>query len=134
MDKKIRKIILDTNFLLIPWQFKLDIFSELERICVFKYDVFIVDKTIDELSYIFNNQKGKNKDAAKLALKIINLKKIKKINTDKEKNVDNLILDIVDKDYIVATQDKELKKLLKEKNIPVIVLRQKQKLELQGKI
>ncbi|MBW2991754.1 hypothetical protein KY345_00870 [Candidatus Woesearchaeota archaeon] len=30
-----RKIILDTNFLLIPGQFKIDIFSEIRRICDF---------------------------------------------------------------------------------------------------
>ena len=43
------KIILDTNFLMIPAQFNVDIFSEIHRICDFKYELYIIDKTIDEL-------------------------------------------------------------------------------------
>ena len=44
-----KKIILDTNFLLIPAQFNVDIFSEIERICDFQYQLCIVDKTLSEL-------------------------------------------------------------------------------------
>ena len=54
------KIILDTNFLMIPSMFKVDIFSEIERICDFKYELCIVDKTLDEKEFFrlldeFNN-------------------------------------------------------------------------------
>ena len=44
-----KKIILDTNFLLIPAQFKVDIFDEIDRIMIEKYQLFVLDKTIDEL-------------------------------------------------------------------------------------
>jgi len=47
-----RKIILDTNFLLIPAQFKVDIFSEIDRICSFTYSLFVLDKSVEELKKI----------------------------------------------------------------------------------
>ena len=40
------------------------------------------------------------------------------------------ILEIVNKDYIVATQDKELKQALQKKGITIIVLRKKKHLQL----
>ncbi|MBW2980284.1 DNA-binding protein [Candidatus Woesearchaeota archaeon] len=119
-----KKIIIDTNFLMAVSQFKVDIFSEIRRICDFSYQLFIIDKTINELKSIIETQKGKNKAAAKLALSIIKLKKIKKIKT-KEGTVDELILKLPKKDTIVATQDMELKGRLRKKGIPLIVLRQK---------
>ena len=70
-----KKILLDTNFLLIPSQFKVDIFSELERICIFNYKLYVLDKTVDELKYIIEKQKGKHKEAAKIGLQLLKLKK-----------------------------------------------------------
>jgi|APSaa5957512622_1039677.scaffolds.fasta_scaffold00639_6 uncharacterized protein len=124
-ENTMKTIILDSNFLMLPFQFKIDIFSELERICEFKYEIAIIDRTIDELNDI-------SKAESKAALKLIEIKQVKLIKTDKNTIVDNLIMDIVDKEkHIVATQDKELKQRLKEKNIPIITLRQKKYLNLQ---
>lgn len=130
-----KKILLDTNFLLIPAQFKVDIFSEIERICNFNYKLYILDKTIGELGNIIEKQRGKNKDAAKLALKLIKIKKINIIKTWENLTTDNLIIKKADKkEFIVSTQDKFLKKQLKIKNTPLIVLRQKKRLLLEGKV
>ena len=71
------KIIFDTNFLLIPGSFKVDIFSEIKRIIDEPYELFIVDKTYDELNNIIENQKGKYKEYASIALKLVKQKKIK---------------------------------------------------------
>ena len=54
-----KKIILDTNFLLIPSQFNVDIFTEIDRICLFKYKLCVLDETINELNSIIEKQKGK---------------------------------------------------------------------------
>lgn len=126
-----KKIILDTNFLLIPYQFKLDIFSEIDRICIFKYKIYILDRTIEELKNIIEKQKGKDKEAAKFGLKIAIFKKLNIIKTKEEKDVDNLILDMANKEeHIIATQDMRLKKQLKSKIIPLIVMRQQKRLVL----
>ena len=130
-----KKILLDTNFLLIPFQFKVDIFSEFERICFFNYKLFVLDKSLNELKKIHEKQKGKNKHAAEFALKLIKLKNINIIKTTEKIPTDDLILKKSDKkEYVVATQDKILKKQLKLRQIPIIILRQKKKLELEGKI
>ena len=128
-----KKVILDTSFLLVPYQFNIDIINEIERICDFQYGLFIVDKTIDEIQSIIKKQKGKNVEAAKFAIEIIKKEGIQLIpTTDKTetyKNVDNLILNLVNtEDYAVATQDKALKSKLRRKNIRIIELRQKKHL------
>jgi len=113
-------IILDTNFLLIIPQFKVDIFKELERICDFKYKISILDKTLEELN---------NKKDEKLVKEIIKKKKINIIKTNSDKYVDDILKDIKDKNTIIATNDKELKKQLKT---PIIILKQKKYLELRN--
>lgn len=125
-----KKILIDTNFLLIPAQFKVDIFSEIERICSFNYKLFILDKTMEELKSIIENQKGKNKAAAKLALKLIAIKKINTLKTEKNIHTDTEIIITAKKGFIVATQDQDLKRRLREKNISIITLRQKKYLIL----
>ena len=69
-----KKIIIDTNFLMIPIQFRVDIFSEIDRICNFNYKLFIFEQSINELKNIIEKQTGKNKKAAQFALKLIKLK------------------------------------------------------------
>ena len=128
-----KKIILDTNFLMIPYKFRVDIFSEISRICSFNYKLFIMEKTMEELKGIMKNQSGKDKKAAEFALKLIGLKNIETI-TSKENDVDSAILNIAGKDVVVATLDGFLKRQLAEKGASVIVLRQKKYLQyFEGK-
>jgi rRNA-processing protein FCF1 len=121
---EMKKIILDTNFLMIPSQFKVDIFTEINRICHFNYKLYIYEKSLDELSRIMLKG-GKDKKNAKLAMDIVKLKKIEVIKKE-GKDVDSLILENADKDTIVATQDIRLKKELVKKGVSVIILRKKE--------
>ena len=125
-----KRIILDTNFLLIPGQFKVDIFEEIRRISNFMYQLCIIDKSLEELEKIITTGNTKDKTAARIALKLIKLKKIAKIKTTGNKNVDDLIMDLASKDGIVATQDKELKQKLRKRSIPIIILKQKKYLSM----
>ncbi|MDP6600431.1 MAG: nucleotide-binding protein [Candidatus Woesearchaeota archaeon] len=123
-----KKILLDTNFLMACGQFKVDIFAQIDKISAFKYKLFALDKILDELKKIVEEQKGKHKDAAKIALKLIDIKNINIIKTKSNQKTDDIILDLAIKnDFIVATQDKELKSRLKEKSITLIILRQNKK-------
>ena len=123
------KLIIDTNFLLIPFKFKIDIFSEFTRICNFNYKLFIFEQSINELKNIIEKQSGKDKKAAQFALKLIELKHINIIKSE-QKDVDWLILSKSDKDTVVATLDSNLKRELLKKGISVIILRQKKYLQL----
>ena len=117
-----KNIILDTSFVLTAIKFKIDLSSELERICDFPYKLFIIDKTLDEL---------RNKPNSKIALILIKHLNVGLIETRKDKNVDNLIMENADENSIVATQDIELKNRLKAKAIKVITIRQKQHLIIE---
>lgn len=129
-----KKIYLDTNFLMIPAQFRVDIFEEIKKICDFQYEIYILDTTIEELKKIIENQKGKNKDASKLGLSIIESKiKEKSLNIttfSKQGKVDDVLVSISNSDTIIATQDRELKRRIKEKGGKVLVLRNKNYLRI----
>lgn len=118
------RIILDTNFLMAIAQFKIDIFSEIDRIADFRYDICILDKTVDELENIIKTQKAKHRMAAKLALQLVESKSVNKIKTGKGKT-DDLIVENADKDTAVATQDRELRRRLRIKKARLIGIRQK---------
>ncbi len=114
---------------MIPYQFKIDIFSEFNRICNFNYKLYIFEQSIEELKKIIESQKGKDKKAAQIALKLIKLKNIEIIK-GKQNNVDSLLLNSVNNNTIIATQDLFLKKQLLEKGASVIIMRQKKYLQL----
>ena len=128
-----KKIIIDTNFLMVPYQFGVDIFSEFYRICSFNYKLYIFKQSINELKIIVNKSGGKAKRAAQFALKLIKLKNINIIKSE-NKDVDSLILGSLDKDAVIATQDILLKKKLLKKGASVIILRQKKYLKLIEKL
>ena len=118
--------------MLIPYQFRVDIFSEIDKICNFNYEVYVLDKTIGELNGIIKNQSGKHEDAAKFALKSIEVKKIKIVKTE-EGRVDDIIVKLAEKEgYIVATQDKDLKRKLVNQGSVLMVLRQKKTLAIMN--
>lgn len=124
-----KRIIIDTNFLMIPSQFRVDIFSEFNRVCNFNYELFVFEQSINELENIIEKQPMKYRKAAQFALKLIKLKGIEIIKSE-QKDVDSLILDNLSQDTIIATQDTKLKKELLKKGASIIILRQKKYLEL----
>ena len=129
-----KKIYLDTNFLMIPIQFRVDVFEEIKRICHFPYELCVLDKSLDELRKVISFQKGKSKEAAKIALMIIEQKiKQKSLNIttfSKDIGVDDILVELSDDDTIIATQDMELKRRIREKSGKIIFLKSKTHLEM----
>jgi len=117
-------VILDTNFLYIPKQFNVDIFDEIDRLLI-SYKLFVFDKTLDEID-----------DRTTMALvkhKIEN-NSLNIIRTSTS-YIDDAIVDFVklhdnEYDIVIATQDQELKRRLKDYRVSFIVLRGKNHLEL----
>ncbi len=120
----LKTVIFDTNFLLIPSIFHVDIFTEAERL-IPSATFAIIDKTLDELEGIIATQRGKDVRAAILAKSLIKAKALKIIQTDKQSSVDDLTLRYSDQNTVVGTQDLELRKKLINKGITVLVLRNK---------
>jgi len=125
--------VLDTNFLLIPGQFKMDIFEEIRNIMNEPYDLCIFQETIQELSNIAEKA-SKDKNNAKIALMLIKQKNLKSLkNSSIEKSyIDRIILSNIDSKCIVCTQDQALKRLLKAKfkGLRIITLKSKKHLAL----
>lgn len=124
-----KKIIIDTNFLMTPYKLRVDIFSEFSRICNFNYELCIFEQSISELKNIIKMQRGKERKAAEFALKLVKMKDISMIKSE-QKDVDSLILESLNKDIVVATQDLDLKRELLKRGASVIILRQKKYLQL----
>ncbi|MBI5389568.1 hypothetical protein HZB01_04275 [Candidatus Woesearchaeota archaeon] len=122
-------IILDTNFLLIPVQFRVDIFAEIERIFDIPYQLCILEKTITELEGIMATQKGKDKEAAKLALQLIKAKHLNILPSVSPKSVDANLLELGKTGACIATQDIGLLRLLKKSQVQSVRLRQQSHLQ-----
>ncbi len=137
-NNNIKKIILDTNFLLLPGQFRFDIFSEIQQIMNHKYKLFIIDKTIDELEKIkskSSKSKQKDKIAANIALELLKLNDVEEISSEncKGPTVDDFIVELADENTFICTNDKELKFRLLDKGFTIIELMKKSYLRIKRK-
>lgn len=118
-----KKIILDTNALMAVSEFKIDIFSELEKVCDFQFKIYVLSGVVDELKRIVIEQRGKFSRGAKLALSLLMAKKVKLIKEDGF--VDDLLVKHSKKGDLVLTQDIILKRRLKK---PYLTIRQKKRI------
>ncbi|AMM54472.1 PIN domain-containing protein [Pyrococcus kukulkanii] len=134
--RKVWLVLPDTNFLFIPGQFGVDIISEFDRILDVKYQVAIPNVVLEELKTIIKEGKVRGKDlmAARMALKLAERFPVVYIGEFMSKTTDELLYEyaIANDNVIVCTNDKKLRKRLREAGVPVIFLRQKKKLELEG--
>ncbi|WP_321430812.1 DNA-binding protein [uncultured Methanolobus sp.] len=119
------KVIIDTNALMIPVQFNVDIFEELRRL---GFDIYLVPTAvITELDNLIKNLKGQDRIAAKVAKSMA--QRCETVFADG--HADDVILELAtDIQAAVLTNDSGLRKRLDKMNIPVICLRQKNRLEI----
>tara|TARA_Y100000310_G_scaffold333670_1_gene411680 strand:- start:57 stop:449 length:393 start_codon:yes stop_codon:yes gene_type:complete len=128
------KILLDTNFLIYCTKQKVDYLKEISKIINGKAELIALSSMISELErFSSKTKKLKDKKSAELALKIlknyIKKKKIRVLKTDKSPDSAIKELSKKEKNIIVATADRELKKKIKGKT-RILSIRQKRKLEL----
>jgi uncharacterized protein len=121
-----KKIILDTNFLIDLGRFGISI-DEIGKVLPENYEMQIVASSVEELKKIAATNAEESK-FAKYALMLVDLRKMKILET--KESADNAILSNADRDTIVATNDIELRKKLKIKGIRCIYVRAKKKLEI----
>lgn len=127
-DRGSKIVILDTNAILMLFEFNINLESELKRI-IGKYKIIIPKKVYDELVFFSNKSNGKKKIYSKASLDLI---KKYEIVESLEKDADNAVLLLAKKtNGLVVTNDKDLRKSLKEKSIKVLFLRAKKQLELE---
>ncbi|UCD92180.1 MAG: twitching motility protein PilT [Methanobacteriota archaeon] len=120
-----QKVILDANALLMPFQFGVNLDLELERL-VGECDVLVPSSVLGELRKLVGTDKH-----AKAALDLAQKYEVREV----EDSGDASILSLAGKEAgIVVTNDRELIQKLRESGIPVISLRSRTHLVIEGHI
>lgn len=127
-------LVFDTNFLFVPFEFRVEIISEIIKILGNDVSFVILRETLDELERI-EQKKTKNKKFLPLIATL--LKKynvsilISQEKMKKSSSYVDAILHKLPKEWVIATNDKELKQSLWKVPRRVIFMRQKSYLDIK---
>ena len=122
-------VILDSSAIMMCFEFSIDLEDELTRL-LGNYHIIIPKPIVGELEFLVKNGRGKKKHIAKPALDLIKRYDIADLDTSK-KGDDAVIYFAQELSGIVVTNDRDLKKRLRELLIKVIYLRGKKRLVLE---
>jgi rRNA-processing protein FCF1 len=129
------KIIFDANALFVPLQFNIDIFEETTQLLDRNFEPVVLLSTREELERIAKQGPPETRKKAAFALKLAKKCKLLKINKGNETSTDDLIVQAASKyNYPVFTNDRQLRKRLRDINVPVIYVRQKSRLDMDGRL
>ncbi|MCX6648398.1 MAG: hypothetical protein NTV61_03300 [Candidatus Bathyarchaeota archaeon] len=130
--KQIR-VLLDTNFLMLPVRFGVDIKSEIGRIVEASFILTTTPAVVDELKWLKTQVKPSEVKEIDFALNLAEpLEKVDDVSGSVE-DVDDQLLRLAEGDgYVVATTDAGLRRRLRGRGLPVIFLRQSRYLAIDG--
>jgi rRNA-processing protein FCF1 len=134
-EKEPLKVILDANFFFVPSQFNLDIFEELKNLLNRRFEPILLSSTQKELQGLAESASPKERKQAQLAIRLA--EKCRAVPTEKASNetYDDVIVRVAAAwKSPVATHDRELRKRLRTVGVPVVFLRQKHRLALDGAV
>jgi rRNA-processing protein FCF1 len=138
VTKKRRKpigVILDSNVFFDSLQFRMDIFEELKREVQAEYIPIVLSPIIKEIETLTIKGSSKMRKNAAFALGLA--EKCVIVNVDRETSacVDDVIVKVAREcGYTVFTDDRQLRRRLRDINVPVIYVRQKSYLEIDGRL
>jgi hypothetical protein len=133
--KKTAKVILDSNALFVPLQFKIDIFEELQTLLSVKFEPVLLSPIRKELETIAEKGSPKMRKWASYALKLAEKCTFLEAREKIAGSPDDAIVEAARKlDCPVFTNDRKLRRRLRNINVPVIYVRQKSRLEIDGRI
>ena len=129
------KIILDSNFLFVPAQFRLDVFEAMTTLVNQKYEPIVLSTTKNEVGKLAKRDAPKLRKQAQMALKLAEKCRLVDVERKRGETNDDVIVRVAAQwECPVATNDSELKRRLRDISIPVVYLRQKSRLELEGSL
>ncbi|MGD6807333.1 MAG: PIN domain-containing protein [Candidatus Bathyarchaeia archaeon] len=128
------KVILDANALFVPLQFKLDIFEEVKQLLDRNVEYILLSSVKRELELLAAGNEPKMRREANFALRLAEKCKLVTVEDHCEK-VDDVILRVAKSWGVpVFTNDRLLRTRLRDISVPVIYLRQKSRLVIDGLI
>ena len=119
-----KKIILDTNFLVAPFQMSVSVFDQLEKLFP-EAEIYTLEDIIQEAKSIESGRYGD------LVTKLVDQQEVEVLETEGNGEVDDLLVQLCD-EFLVATNDKELKQRIKDEGRPVMIVRGKDHLEVEN--
>lgn len=125
------RVIADTSFLMVPGLFGVDVVGELDRLLEQPHELVIPSPVLQELRRISKQGKPKERTAAKIGLILAERGKVIKVKGAADETILNLALK---RRCAVGTTDAALRKELRCRGVPVIYLRQKSHLAIDGQL
>jgi rRNA-processing protein FCF1 len=128
------KVILDSNALFAPLQFKIDIFEELRNLLKANIEPILLPSVQRELEKLAEHGAPSMRKKAAYALQLAEKCKLIERSGDSI-SPDDDIVEFASKWKIpVFTNDRMLRRRLRNISVPVIYVRQKSRLEIDGRI
>ncbi len=117
---------------MVPSQFRVDIFGEMERILNQKVEPIIISPVYEEAQRLAERSRVMGKKVS-LVLRVVKEGKVIEIDRMEGETTDDLIIRLAREwSCPVATNDRRLRRRLREVGVPVIFLRQRRHLEVDG--
>ena len=128
------KVILDSNFFFVPFQFRIDIFEELNNL-LGRAKPVVLSTTLEEMREKMKKSHGKRFMEFSAALKLAEKCEVLEVKKEASEKYDDVILRVASQLRLpVATNDAELRRRLRKLGLPIIYLREKSKLVVEGYI
>ena len=134
-ERRKLKIIMDTNAFFVPLQFRIRIPEELEQLLERKIEMLLLSHVKRELITLTTKRSPSTQKNAEYALKFAEKCKYIEIETTLSQPTDDMIVNAA-KEWkaVVFTNDRQLRKRLRDISVPVIYVRQKSHLAVDGMI
>ncbi len=125
---------MDSNALFIPLKFKIDIFEELKSLLTRNVECILLSPVKHELELLATGHEPKLRRQADFALRLAEKCTLVAVEA-KGEATDNIILRVAKSwNAPVFTNDNALRRRLRDISVPVIYLRQKSRLDIDGLI
>ena len=135
VERVITKVILDSNALFVPLQFKIDIFYCLKRLLKRNFELILLSPIKRELEALAKKGSPKMRRNATYALKLAEKCKYIEVDAPVSMLTDDIIVKTAREwKTPVFTNDRQLRKRLRDISVPVIYVREKSRLEIDGMI
>jgi uncharacterized protein len=129
------KVILDSNAFFVPLEFKIDIFEEVKRLLNRNVEFVLLSPVKRELEMLAAKNSSKIRREALFALKLAEKCKYVPVENHDNSTIDDAIVRVAKNwNSPVFTNDRQLKLRLRDISVPVIYVRQKTRLDIDGLI
>ncbi|GEM_PF-1410371 len=123
-----RRAVLDTSFLLMHLQERVDIFTEL-KLMLGEVELVVPEQVLGELERL-GSRGGKTGRFARSALQLVR-DRCRVVRVEAE-SADEAVERLAGEDTIICTNDKVLKERVRKRGSPVVFMRARSKLVLEG--